>query len=182
MNPVANFFAFQAGWFACVLSAAHGEPWLGVAVALVVVGLHLAAVHRPAIELRLIGAAVAMGLFLDSLLVAAGWLEYPNGQLAGGLAPYWILALWALFATTMNTSLRWMRNRYLLAAVFGLIGGPLSYLAGQRLGAVRFNGEIGTVALAVVWATAMPLLVKLSERYDGVVADGARVPRLRWIR
>ena len=77
-----------------------------------------------------------MGLVFDSLLVTVGWLEYPNGMFAPVVAPYWILSMWVLFATTLNVSLAWLHGRYTLAAVFGAIGGPLSYLAGARLGAV----------------------------------------------
>jgi hypothetical protein len=184
MHPAVNFLAFQAGWFACVLSAARGHPWLGVAVASVIVGLHLSWVDAPGREARLVGLAVLMGLVLDSMLVATGWLAYANGQMAAGLAPYWILAMWALFATTMNVTMRWMRNRHVLAALLGLVGGPLSYLAGQRLGAVQFTDTLGAAAaLAVVWAVAMPVLVKLSERFDGVAAATAGVPaRVRGAR
>jgi hypothetical protein len=29
MRLLVNFVAFQLGWFACVLGAAQGLPWLG---------------------------------------------------------------------------------------------------------------------------------------------------------
>ena len=29
MSVLANFLVFQAGWFATVLGAANGAPWLG---------------------------------------------------------------------------------------------------------------------------------------------------------
>jgi hypothetical protein len=38
---LGNFVAFQTGWFACVLGAANGMPWLGVIVAVLVVGWHV---------------------------------------------------------------------------------------------------------------------------------------------
>ncbi len=39
MRLLLNFAAFQIGWFACVLGAANGFPWLGpVVVAAVVAG------------------------------------------------------------------------------------------------------------------------------------------------
>ncbi len=145
-------------------------------MALIIVTMHLISVSRPSSELRLILVAVAMGLVLDSLLVASGWLDYPNGQIVAGLAPYWILAMWALFATTLNVTMRWMRNRYWLAAAFGLVGGPLSYLAGQRLGAVQMvDGPAAVGALALGWMVAMPLLVMAAERFDGVLTRLARV-------
>ena len=29
MRVAYNFVASEAGWFACVLGAAHGKPWIG---------------------------------------------------------------------------------------------------------------------------------------------------------
>ena len=104
MNLVINFVAFQLGWFACVIGAANGLPWGGSLVVLAVVALHLARVRRPLPELRLVGLAMALGLVVDSLLLATGWLSYPSGNWLPGMAPYWIVAMWALFATTLNVS------------------------------------------------------------------------------
>ena len=100
--------------------------------------------------------------------VQSGLVIYPSGQPFGQLAPAWILAMWPLLATTLNVSLRWLKGRYLLAALFGAIGGPLAFLAGERLGAVVFpDTGLTMIVLAVGWATLFPLLMRLSQRYDG---------------
>jgi hypothetical protein len=164
-----NSAAFQVGWFACVLGAASGEPLMGLTMAVCVVLLHLASVPAPARELRLILLAIAMGVVFDSLLVTSGWLSYRNGMLVPGTAPYWILAMWAMFATTLNVSLAWLKSRPVLAAVMGGIFGPLSYLAGERLGGLVFIDRTASlVALGVGWAISMPLLVRAAERFNGM--------------
>ena len=85
------------------------------------------------------------------------------------IAPPWILALWALFASTLNVSLRWLRGRIVVAVVLGAVAGPLSYWAGVRMGAVEFTQPVvALVALAVGWAVFTPLLMVLSARYDGM--------------
>jgi hypothetical protein len=169
MNLAVNFVAFQLGWFACVLGAANGLPWVGPLAVLGAVALHLARVRRPLPELRLIGLAMALGLLVDSLLLATGWLSYPAGLWLPGMAPYWIVAMWALFATTLNVSMGWLRGRPLLAVVMGAIGGPLSYLAGEKLGGIELSARVAALsALAFAWAVAMPLLMKAAERLDGV--------------
>jgi len=169
MNLALNFVAFQLGWFACVLGAAGGLPWAGPLVVLGVVGLHLLRVRRPGCELKLVLAAAALGIVVDSLLLASGWLQYPSGLWLPGLAPYWIVAMWALFATTLNLSLGWLRGRPVLAAVLGAVGGPLSYLAGEKLGGIGLiQPTFALAALAVAWAIAMPLLMRLAVRFDGV--------------
>jgi len=175
MKIAVNFIAFQIGWFACILGAANGMPWIGLLVGALVISFHLFSVDKPAKELNLILYAVVIGIVLDSLLVMSGWLSYPNGILLDGTAPYWILMLWALFASTLNVSMRWMHDKYWVAAIFGAVGGPLSYLAGARLGAVTFiELQPALLALALGWALAMPCLIRLSKQFDGVSIPTSR--------
>ena len=169
MTLLLNFFAFQLGWFACVLGAANGRPWMGPVVVATVVAMHLVRARRSLPELCLALAAMLIGLVLDSLLLATGWLRYPSGLWIPGLAPYWIIAMWALFATTLNVSMGWMRGRPVLTVLMGAVGGPLSYLAGEKLGAIELVQPIvALAALSLAWAMAMPLLMRLAARFDGV--------------
>jgi hypothetical protein len=79
------------------------------------------------------------------------------------------MALWALFATALNVSMRWLKPRLLLAALLGAVCGPLSYWGAVRLGAVQFVDPLRiAIALAVGWAVLMPALMWLSRRYDGI--------------
>jgi len=170
MKILINFAAFQLGWFSCVIGAAKGHPWAGPPVVLAVVSVHLLIVPRPNLELRLVVTAMALGLVADNLLLATGWVSYPNGSWLPGFAPYWIIAMWALFATTLNLSLRWLRKGLPLAMLMGAVGGPLSYLAGARLGAIQLLEPVfALTALAVIWALALPFLTLLSSRLDGVI-------------
>ena len=76
--------------------------------------------------------------------------------------------MWLLFATTLNVSMRWLRNKGWLAAFFGLIGGPLTYFAGEKLGGIILVDQItALVALGIGWAVMMPMLLRLSEYFDG---------------
>jgi hypothetical protein len=172
-SVVVNFAAFQAGWFACVLSAAHGAPWMGTLTAAAIVAFHTGRAVRPLEELKLIGVALLMGIVCDSLLFSAGWLDFKSGVMVPGMAPHWILAMWALFATTLNVSLAWVKGRLVIGAVLGAVAGPLAYWGGARLNAVVLADPVpALVALAVVWALATPLLALAARRYDGI--SGAR--------
>lgn len=163
-----NFLAFQLGWFSSVIGAAKQMPWIGPLVFAVVLAIHLRNARRPDLELGLVVACGVIGAWFDSTLVALGWVAYPSGQFSGFVAPYWIVTMWMLFATTLNQSMGWLRGRYLLAAVMGAIAGPASYVAGQKLGGIRFEDPFAaTVALSIGWAAAMPILMVLAERLDG---------------
>ena len=76
--------------------------------------------------------------------------------------------MWALFATILNVSLRWLKGRWAVAALAGAVAGPLAYYGGSRLGALQFGNEgVALIALSLGWAVFTPLLMALSERYDG---------------
>ena len=169
MNILINFIAFQLGWFACVLGGAYGWPWAGTGLAMIIVALHLARAQDPAPELALIALAALLGAAFDSLLVTLGWLSYASGTLVQGTAPHLMVALWMLFATTLNVTLRWLKGRWALGAMLGAVAGPLAYLAGHKLGALEFvNPPNGLIALAVGWGLLMPALIALSVRFDGM--------------
>lgn len=168
MHMIRNFLLFQVGWFASVLGAANGLPWVGPLVVALVVAVHLGYAQWPATEASLLVACAAIGTVFDSMLVAAGWVSYSSGMFAPAFAPYWIIAMWCLFATTLNVSLRWMRNRPFLAAALGLVAGPLTYIGGQKLGGIIFLDQTAAlVALGIGWAVMMPALLRLSELLDG---------------
>lgn len=166
---ILNFVLFQLAWLACIQAAAAGRPLLGTLCVVAVVAWHLRQARRPAPEARLIGWAVLIGLALDSVLLGLGVLQYNNGQYAAALPPHWMSAMWALLATTLNVSMGWLRGRPVLAALLGAVSGPLSYAAGVRLGAASFvDTPLALGGLAVGWAIAMPLLMQLAARHDGI--------------
>jgi hypothetical protein len=168
-----NAVLLYAGWFAVVLGAAKGHAAWGAAAAAVIVGWHLAIVARPAVEAQLVAAVLLLGLVFDSLALQTGWVGYVTGEGVGSLVPYWMLALWGLFATALNVPLRWLKGRWVLAAVLGAVSGPLSYVAGVKLGAASFADTTAAIGmLAIGWAAAMPALVALGVRFDGVVPAG----------
>ncbi len=168
MRLASNIIAFQLGWFACVLGAAYGLPWYGTGAAIAIVCWHLTRVARPASEIVLVLIAAGVGAIWDSGLAALGWIHYPNGTLIAGTAPHWIIALWMLFATTLNVSLGWLKQSIPMAAAFGLLGGPLAYLGGSRLDAlVLVEPGLALIVLALGWALLTPLLLRVAQRFDG---------------
>jgi hypothetical protein len=167
--PVLYFLVGQAGWFACVLSAAHGSPSSGASVVAILLLIHLIYVPGPLQECGFLLFAVVLGTLWESTLVRTHLLGYPSGLLVQGFAPYWIVALWALFGAQFNTTYRWLKGRPAAAAMLGALAGPLSFRAGAALGAVQFLRPLpAALALAVGWAAILPLLAVVSRRLDGV--------------
>jgi hypothetical protein len=173
---IVNMAVFQIGWLCCVLAGANHIPWLGTLTALLIVAWHISHAPRPRNELSLVMSAGIIGAIWDSLLVYAGWLQYPSGTLIADTAPHWIVAMWLLFATTLNVSLRWFKHRPLLAAALGAVAGPAAYFAGYKLGGVQIpDFTAAMTALALGWAVLMPLLMLLSNRLDGTSYRASRM-------
>jgi hypothetical protein len=168
VRVIANFSLSQAAWFACVLGAAGGLPWLGPACVAAFLALSLKLSDKPRAELKLYAAAVLTGFTFDTSLTAAGlFLPLPH-LLPAPLSPPWLIALWPNLAAMLNVSLAWLKGRYLLAAAFGALGGPLAYYGGAKMGAVlALPGPEGLLALAAGWAAATPLLLWLAAHFRG---------------
>jgi hypothetical protein len=143
--------------------------YIGNFVVIVLIVLHLLRVEGPLLEVKLLAAVVVIGAIWETTVVYLGLMAYPHDTLFHGIAPLWILALWASFAAQFNTTYRWLKQRVAAGALLGAIAGPLSFRAGAALGAVRFvKPWPTTVTLAAGWAVILSLIILLSRRWDGV--------------
>jgi hypothetical protein len=174
MFLIINFAAFQIAWLSSVLGGAQQMPWLGPLAVTGALIIHFKAARRPLEEFMLVVICALMGAVFDSVLVASGWVQYSSGLFSSVMAPYWIITMWMLFATTLNVSMRWMRGKPGLAAFFGFLGGPTTYLAGEKLGGIELSSPLAAlIALGVGWAVMMPILMRLSETFDGMSVQPA---------
>jgi hypothetical protein len=167
---VANVVVFQVTWFAVVFGAARGAPAWSALCIFCAVAWHLGVAERPAREAMLVGIACLMGFTVETMHLLSGHVSFPAS--AGSherLAPYWLVGMWGLLAICLNVSMRWLRGRWWLAAVLGALAGPISFSSGVKLGAAYFvDRSPALVAIAVTWSVALPLMVWLSMRFDGV--------------
>lgn len=168
-RTVVNFAFFQIGWFACVLGAAHGRPWLGIAVT-ALAGVTAALMSGQIREVAVLAAAgLCVGAALETAMIASGAVSYAAPGPVPPLPPAWILALWVSLAINTNELLRWMHGRLGLQVALAAIGAPLSYLAGEKLGAMTFHDPkvLGIVMYAALWAAAFPALMAVAKRLSG---------------
>ena len=168
MRVFINFIGMQLTWFACVIGGAKSNIWLCLLVGLPFIAWHLYTAVPALKEAKLIAITVIIGVVFDQTLLSLGLLQYPPHGWPDGLLPLWMFMLWAIFATALNVSLRWMRGRLLIAALFGLIGAPLSYYSGVKLGAMLNPAAPSFyIAIGFGWAIIMPILILYAKRYDG---------------
>ena len=152
-------------------------PWLGPLTVMVALLIHFYFAKRPRRELMLILSAAIIGAGYDSLLLAAGWVQYSSGLFSELVAPYWIITMWMLFATTLNVTFRWLHGRWALAALMGAFFGPMSYLAGSAAGAVELVNPLAALSsLGVAWALLMPGLLLVARELDGTLLPAFSEP------
>ena len=174
MSLIYNFIVFQVGWFACVYGVANDQAFSGAAIALTIILFHLCMHPNYLSELVLIKAAVIVGLIWETWVLNFDVLYYISHNKEAFWPPYWLIVMWGLFATTINVSMNWLKDRPALSALMGAIFGPLSFFAGEKIGAVVFLDSQKTILiLAFGWSVLLPLLLWLAQRINRLTFLGA---------
>lgn len=163
---IGSAVAFQAVWIGSALSAAAARPFIGVTLASAVIALQVLLSKRRQHLLLVIAASAALGLVIESALIGAGLVVPANPSPVPSLAPLWMIGLWAVFGTLLDTAFRPLANRPVLAALVGALFGPAAYVTGDRLGALHINEPVwpGLAAIAIIWGVMLPLLLAIEQR------------------
>ena len=116
-----------------------------------------------------LGAGVLGGV-TDSILVWSGAMAFPESAGPGFPTTLWMIALWINFAAALRHCMGWLCGRFVLATVFGAIGGPLAYLAGSKFGALEIHSLL---TIVVAWLLVMPglLLIEMKTRPRGGIGS-----------
>jgi hypothetical protein len=156
---ILNFVMFELGWLACVLLP---QAWSLSIVAIFLV-LHFVLVSQYKMdELKFIVIGTLAGSLLDGLWLRTGILADNNG--AAIITPPWLIALWAIFMTSLNHSLKWLGQNRLLMFLIVPIAGPFAYWSASALGAVTLPDFLPSLlALAVGWLVLFPALLSLRD-------------------
>ena len=115
-------------------------------------------------ELKIILIASIIGFLFDGFLLKNEMVLYANHGWSYSITPLWIIVLWMGFAITLNSSLSWLKKKIKLSALFGAIGGPLAYLAGEKLNAVTILSPNAIIVIAIGWSIITPLLIIITNK------------------
>jgi hypothetical protein len=73
--------------------------------------------------------------------------------------------MWIGFAATINHSLAWLNNKWIMSFALGAIFGPLSYYTGIKFEALHFEISVLTISiLALLWGVVIPYLYYLNGK------------------
>ena len=178
MRRTVNFVVYNLVWLVSLIGAGSGYPWLGALALAGFMAWHFRQTTTPRADLLLVLAAAGAGLVCDTLYIQSGLLAYAAPLPWQQLAPFWIVAMWMNFGLTLNESLAWMRGRPVLGALLGVVGGPLAYIAGIKLGAAEMTAESWRVmgVVALTWGVAVPLLLSAAERVSRLPEPAGAFP------
>jgi hypothetical protein len=163
-----NFLLFQGVYTLSLFGVINNLAWIG-GLGLAAFALwHARTAKAAKTDFLLAGIAVIVGLSLDTLYMRSGLIAYEGQLFWSGIAPLWILVLWANFALTLGGCLSWLRGRLALAALLASTGGPLSYYAGIRLGTATVSGDplLLFSVISITWGIAVPALLWLSMQME----------------
>jgi hypothetical protein len=164
LRSVFNAIIFYIGWIACIAGAAHGRVWeaLFLTFFLMSMDLYFTKITSSSVfyqDLILMAVLTISGSLIEMGLIYLKVIEYasPNA-LNPFIPPLWIMTLYALFALSLNHSLAWLKGKFVIGMGCGALFGPLSYLAGVRLGGAIFLLPVYQTLgiLGSIWALYVP--------------------------
>ncbi len=158
LTVLLNFVFFQMLWFSCVVGAgAYGMAWLALGSLVPISVLTWFSPTRTA-DIVVATVALAAGLVIDNLWVTFDILSYPQNT----FAPYWIAVLWVGLGLTVNHSMALFRDHTLIGSLIVGVAAPVTYLAGERFGAVTVNDIYLTPFISIAWFVVFYALSKFS--------------------
>lgn len=157
---VFRFILFYASWLGSVYSVHYPYPEIISFLCFLplLVSFMYGAQNRRQI-LKMMGLISCAGLTMDSFLHGIGFFEFPfESWLPWPIVPVWYFPLWMGFACSMVDTSVLFRGRVWLAGALGAVGGPLSFMAGERLGAIVIHGPIWVLSL--LWIFVVYAMVR----------------------
>ena len=163
-----NSICYTIGWFFCVIFGVQGHSILATigAIFLILFQLYSTKINDIALyiqDLILATLSIPLGFFLEIFFIQTNLIYYTD--LTENFPPIWIICLYPLFSLLLNHSLKFIKRNYLISFLFGFLGGPLSYIGGQALGAVNFSYplKVTLLIIGVCFGLFLCLLRKIAD-------------------
>ena len=166
VKTIINIIGFYIGWWTCVLGTANDIPYLGPAVMILFLIVHYYLFVSDIQEIYLVLIIGIIGTITDSLLFLSGSFIYAGAYSNEILiAPMWITAMWAGFAATVNHSMSWLKDKWLLMVISGVVFGPAAFFTGEKFGAIEFHlsALFSGLVIAIVYGVSIPAIYFLNR-------------------
>ena len=161
---------YYIAWAACIYSAANGLFWTGPVIVLIISIIEITweyqRGHAEGLWLFIISVTV-LGFIIDTLFFQSGLIIYKTNPWPALFSPAWMIAIWFNVSLMFFACSKLYFNRYMVLSLTGLLGFPIAYSAGARLGAVDLPyGYLSTIIVGIVWAVLLPLVSYLYLKFS----------------
>tara|TARA_B100000941_G_C28288712_1_gene440365 strand:+ start:175 stop:687 length:513 start_codon:yes stop_codon:yes gene_type:complete len=161
---IFNILGFQLSWWACVLGVVNQMQFIGPIFMTLFLIFHFMLFSYQKKEIIYVIIVGLIGLVVDTIFLQTNLIKY-EFPLFNMLAPLWIIYMWLGFAATVNHSMYWLEDKIIITVLFGLIFGPLSYMAGVKFGALELVFPfISMIVIGITWAFVLPLLFNINRK------------------
>ena len=170
MMLLINVILFYLSWFACILGAAHGDGVQGPLIACLCFLIHLLLKKVDwFFELKVGLIVMLIGSLFDSILPFSGILSFTTKEPSIiPIYPLWMMVLWLAFSSTLTGSLRWIQGKTGVAIIFGFLGGPMSFIAAEQLGALTISTANGRsfslLIMGIIWGSILPVIICIPNK------------------
>jgi hypothetical protein len=164
---IFNFMGLQVTWAACAYGATHAMPMLGFYIGLSYIFLHFMFSKMRIRDVKIMLIIGAAGIIIDYILTLIDIVSFPFYGTKYLHIPFWLMALWFVFALMIPYSLYWLKNNLAIACISGAIGGSFSYFLGHKLGALSLTDPviISVSVYFMFWGLFFPFALKIVQHF-----------------
>lgn len=154
---------FYFGWFGSVLVAktAYSSVALLFPIFLVIFLYLKKNLNKKNITFAF--AVSLLGILFDSILIHFGLIVAAGTTVL--MIPIWLVSIWLLFSFSIIKLGVNLKLPIGLAAVLGMVIGPLSYKSGEIFQVLTFSNSKTFLIYSLFWGLLFPLILNLSKRY-----------------
>ena len=171
---IINGFFFYLIWIGCIAGVRLNLFYLGPAITIFFIAVHLMVVEQVKREIELIFFCLLLGGIVEGLFIYFGVLTYKGYfLLSSALPPIWILCIWITLSLTINYSMAFLKGRFYLTILGGLIFGPWCYYVAMKSEVLYFHFPIlqTILILGLSWGACLPIMYYINKKIgsrDGV--------------
>ena len=140
---IINLIFFYLIWWGCILGIRSNFDYVGPILTLVFIVVHLNIVAESRKELILILCCGFLGLIVESLYLYFNFISYEGYLISESfMPPLWIVCIWIALATTINHSMVFLKNKWIVTGICGAIFGPICYFAVMKFNILHFHFSV----------------------------------------
>ncbi len=166
---IINVLFFYTIWWGTVGAISLGLNIIPPIITSLIIILHLYIISEPKKEIIFLVGCATIGLFIELIYLNSNFLSYYGYYIfSNQFPPIWTICMWISLALTLNHSMAFLKNRWLLIIFLGMIFGPICYLSLMKLNAIQFNYnfEVSLMILSVISSISLILMYYLNKKIE----------------